>query len=559
MIAYTALLLFFIGIFSSVKVGVKMDKALAGVGFTSLFFVFMNFISSMSENIAHEFSFMWNTTQGQPLKFDIISNGYNYELVLPFFLITVLVIFNNLLFRYEEKRSYYAAVEIFNFIALIILITSSNFVQLLAALFVIDILSYFMIKDVDWCKRYVLINFLADMLLFTVLAIINCRVDSLDIQQIILYRQKGFYNTFVALSGLTAVFLKMGMFVFQIGIMGLKHIRFHRLQNILFLSSATASLVVLLKFNVLWRESQYFNDYFDFMAIASLIWAFCGSFITDNFKAKLIYWQMLFMALFLELLRYNGFIWERSFTEFLLEMYLLTSVLYLAHFYNNRSSKISEIANIRKAYDKKVFTVVVFLTLLIMAMANTLTTMYNRGNRYYIWAFGLMFVLSLGTTIKEIYLSKQNKIGIKQSYTSFKWLYVAELAILIAMLLYGIRIGEISVWGFTGAFLLICLFSPLNKIQRIAFLQEIREKDILGAVYRFLIKSVRRCGRMLWLIIDHLFMEKFVLKFVSLIAVSQLRLFRTVHNSRLWGGTTAVAVLALLLWLSFKNGGLNNG
>ena len=74
MIAYTVLLLFCIGIFSSIKVGVKVDKVLAFVTFASLFLVFANFCDGMLDAAEHSFSFMWNTSSGRDLKFEIISN-----------------------------------------------------------------------------------------------------------------------------------------------------------------------------------------------------------------------------------------------------------------------------------------------------------------------------------------------------------------------------------------------------------------------------------------------------------------------------------------------------
>ncbi|MBR1601368.1 MAG: hypothetical protein IJ677_07295 [Alphaproteobacteria bacterium] len=237
MIAYTTLLLFFIGIFSSIKVGAKVDKTLSFLTFASIFFVFAGFCDGMSSLSNHSFSFVWSANPGSSLKFDIISNYYNYWLIFPGFVLTLLSMLNCLFFRYEKQVSAYFSVLIFNLIALIILVTSNNFVQLLSALFVIDVLSVFMIKESDAYRRYVLLNILSDMVLFAVLAVINCRVASLDIRQIVLYRNIGMHQDFVALAGLTAVFAKFGFFLFQIGVIDLKKIRFHRILNVLFLSS----------------------------------------------------------------------------------------------------------------------------------------------------------------------------------------------------------------------------------------------------------------------------------------------------------------------------------
>ena len=90
MIAYTVFLLFIIGIFSSLKVGVKVDKVLAFVTFASLFLVFLNFCDNMMSAIEHSFTFEWSTSPGRDLKLEMLSNPATYGLVLPCFIITLL-------------------------------------------------------------------------------------------------------------------------------------------------------------------------------------------------------------------------------------------------------------------------------------------------------------------------------------------------------------------------------------------------------------------------------------------------------------------------------------
>ena len=393
MIAHTTLLLFFIGLFSSIKVGVKVDKALSFLTFASLFLLFINFFDNVNSVDEHVFSFIWNTASNNKLKFDIISNNYNYWLILPCFALTVLSAFNNVIFRYEERRSAYLAILIFNLIALIILITSNNFVQLLSAIFVIDILSIFMIKNVNAYRRYVLLNLLADIVLFTVLAIINCRVASLDIRQIVLYRNIGMHQDFVSIAGLTAVFAKLGFLWFQVGMVDLKKIRFHRMQNMLFLSSPLAAMIILLKFSALWRTSAYFTDYMDFVCTCAIVWGGFGGLLADNFKAKVIYWQMSSWAMFIELLRFHGFIWFSGFTFLFMEMYALVMIMYLFYYYNQRKELMSQIMDTPLIGKNKIICSWLILVITIGALANTLALLYNNMNRSYIWTFSIMFLL----------------------------------------------------------------------------------------------------------------------------------------------------------------------
>lgn len=549
MIAYTTLLLFFIGVFSSIKVGVKVDKTLSWLTFASLFLVFVGFGEGMNSVREHVFSFIWNTASGGNLKFDIVSNSYNYWLVLPCFILTMLSALNNFFFHYEERRSAYISVLTLNLVALIILITSNNFVQLLSALFVVDILSLFMIRDIRAYQRYVLLNMLADMILFTVVAVINCRVASLNLRQIILYRNNGMHQDFVALAGLTAVFAKFGFFLFQVGIMDLKKIRFHRMQNVLFMSSPLAAMILLLKFSALWRTSDYFTTYLDVMCIFTILWGGVGSLCADNFKSKVIYWQMSFWALFVELLRFHGFIWFSGFTFLLMEMYAITTALYLLYFYNNRRVSMIQIATIPLVNKKAVVCVLAIIIAVIAAMANTLTILYNNMNRYYIWTFVAVFMLSLSAVLKQLMVRRDIKIT-GFSVMPMKPLMFVELALLCSFLLQDWRYAEPSVWGAAIIFALLCAFNPLEKMSFLYKIKIMQNGDVLGRIYHILIKSLRLCGRIFWLLIDRLFMEKFVLAVLISGVGCTLRFFGKMHAGK-FGGIVAFVLLILLLWCSY--------
>ena len=559
MIAYAVLLLFCIGIFSSIKVGVKVDKVLAFITFASLFLVFANFCDGMYSAVEHSFSFMWNNEQGRDLKFDIISNPYNYALVLPCFLITLLGCLHNLLFRCEERKSAYSALLIFNLIALIILITSNNFVQLISALFIVDILALFMIKDIKAAQPYMLLNMVADMTLFSVLALINSRVDSLDIKEILRYRQIGFHADFAALAGLTAIFAKLGFAVFQIGNMALKDIRFHRMQNVLLLSSPMAALILLLKFNMLWRISDYFNLYADIACYTTLGWAFIGSITVNNFQAKVIYWQMAFWALMVELLRFYGFAWIPDFTYLLLEMYVFFSALYLLYFYNNRCRNVSQMMRLRLTHKKRLASVAFILLLVTAAMADTLAAMYNQANRYYIWIFAGLFLVSTAAVVGQIFFYKGKRYSGVQHDITFKWAVFGELLILCCGLLYKAQWQNTALWAAPLIFALLCI-CPL--LWQTAYFYKVRfwqKGEALNRIYLVVIKSVRLCGRVFWLLIDRLFLEKVVLETAMAVSHVCLRLFRKLHNKPVLGGLAVVSLLIGLLWYSYMAGGGFNG
>lgn len=551
MIIYTVLLLFIIGALSSIKTGVKVDKVLTFVSFTSIFIVFADFCESMIAGETHTFSFMWNTSQGQDIKFDIVSNPYNYALIMSCFAVTVLACLHNLLFRYEERRAAYNAILCFNLISLILLITSNNFVQLISALFITDILAMFLMKNNENCRLFGMMNMLADMLLFMVMAIINARVDSLDLEQVLLYRQIGVHTDWTAVVGLTAIFIKFGFFVFQRGMLELKDIRFHRIQNVLFLSSPFAALILLLKFNALWRVSAYFTLYLDIMCVATGLWAFCHSVWVNHFKAKAIYWMMAFWALMVELLRFSDFVWLPEYGKLILEMYVFMTALSLLYAYNNRRNLTTQMMQLRLTHKKRLASVLLIIMLMIMASAHTLSAIYNAENRFYIWGFAALLLLSVAVVIGQIYFYQGRRYAGMQNDIKFKWVAFIELMVLSIWLLRSVQIDDYAVWGSVILFTILVLL-PLQKMRVLYEVPLLQENRILDGTYRKIVRSLRTCGRLSGLLIDRVVLEKIMLPTAVAVSTVCIRMFRRLHSSPILGGLTVLCILGATLWYSYR-------
>ena len=555
MIAFTTLALLGIALLSSIGVGVKKDKLLSFFVFILLGGIFSQFCQAFLSGHEQTFSFLWNSSPSGDIKIDIISNAYHYNVIMPFFIMTLVAVAQNIIFRYEEGRSFYNAVLIFNLASLILMITSNNFVQLLCALFLIDILSMFLIKDSQAYRRYILLNMAADMMIFTVLAIINCRVDSLDIREILRYKQMGMHLDFITITGLSAIFMKMGFLGFHIGFSGLQNIRLHRLLSVLFLSSPIGALVLLMKFHVLWNSSAYFTPYLHCACILSIIGGFIGSLIYDNFKKKIICWQMMFWALVLELLCFQGFVWTVGNVYLLLQMFVLVWGWYLLYYHCRRQNSVMQWGQQKYSGQTVISIGLMLITLMIAAMSATLTVMYNRGNRYYIWFFAIAFVLSVATIISQIFINRKANLLLAHPNKPhpLSWLLIGGLS---AFILQPQFLNVAPVYGFTGAFVFLCRYSPLWRLQNIYHLHSLQNNDYVGMFYKYaLIKPLRWGGRFLWILVDHLFIERIITGFLLSIAQGGLRFFRRLHNNTTLGSTVIVTILVIMLWLSYIWGG----
>lgn len=553
MIAYTALLLFLIGVFCCAKATGKVDRVISLLSFAAACCIFALFFKGMMVGNEDVFSFVWNTSPSGDIKIDIISNPYNYGLIYPFFIITLLSLSINLFLPAERLRSLYTAVLLFNLVMVILMLTSNNFVQLLAALFITDILALFMIRDAIVGRKYVLMNIFADMLLFMVMAIINSRIKSLDIRQILRYNQIEFYPDFVTICGLTTVFIRFGFFAFHSGICALKETPLHRLLNILFLFSPLSALILLLKFHVVWQNSAYFLPYLNALCVLTIVWGFVESLIIDSYHEKTIYIQMMFWPLMVELLRFNGFVWNDYFTALVLGTYVVLVSLYMLNYYCGWRKKMSLISKTHAYNRSGIVSSMVPIFLSIMLMSDVLYRMYNNSNRYYIWLFAVLFVLSFGTLVKQVCFFRAKNSVTKALSVKFRTMI---FVILTALPLIWLSRDELMLLPIGCVILLFvgcCCLSPLSYCAVAYKYSWLQQSDVFGSFYETLVNSARLLGRFLVLLVDRLLIEKFLVKTTTSLVQAIIRLFRKISNS--WvAGLFVVLALFVLLLISFYLG-----
>ncbi len=555
MIALTALSLFIIGLLNCFKLSVKSDKLICGVSLFSLLGLIFWYASRMLNFKEQIFSYLWNSSPSGDIKIDILSNAYNCQLFLPFLIITFLAVCGNYCFRYEEKRCKYNALLLFNLIILLLMITSNNFVQLLSAVFLIDIFAVISARNTQTCKKFIMANLLADMVIFMLLALINGRIDSLDIRQVINYKNMGYHIDFITILGFTTILLKMGFFPFQISLTSLDELRFHRLINILCLFSPISALILLLKFHSLWSSSTYFLPYLDGIFPIVIVWSSICALLSDNFRRKIIYWQIMFFALLIELLRFHGFVWDVLISKLVLADYILLSGISLLYYQSGRKNNLSLIIN--NVYRNKagIFLAFFVISLAIFALIHNLEEIYNNRNRYYIWSYAALFLISFCEVLHQICLTTNGK----ELSNSVVWQKPLKLLFLILLTCTGITLltdlnfQSYVFWIMSAIFLTLTLTGINPHIRCIYRNKSLQNIDFFDYLYRtFFVKILQSSGRLLWLIIDWKLVEKLITGMVIGIWQTGLRIFRNLQVSIIWRCLfIIITILAALEFVPF--------
>lgn len=555
MIAFAAVWLFIIGLLNCFKLSVKTDKLVCGISLLSFFALIVWYASQMLDFKEQVFSYLWNSSPSGDIKIDILSNSYNCLLFYPFLIITFLAVCGNYFFRYEERRCKYNALLFFNLLALLLMITSNNFVQLLSAAFLIDIFAVISAKNTRVCKKFIMANLFADMLLFMLLALINGKIDSLDIRQVINYKNMGYHIDFITIIGFTTLMIKMGFFPFQISLTELSKLHFHRLNNILYLFSPVSALILLLKFNSLWSSSAYFLPYIDTIVPVVIVWSAVCALFSDNFRRKAVYWQIMFFALLLELLRFHGFVWNIQISKLMLAEYVLFNGIYLVYYHCGRKDSLSLIINNTYQTKKGLYSALIIVSLAIFALIQNLEDIYNNRNRYYIWTYAILFLISFCETLHQIYLSRKTK-ELTSSNIKPKSLQLPLLSLLvttIAILMMDANFNSYVLWGMFSAFLALILVGISPYIRLIYQNNLIQNSDFFGYVYgSVLSKILQGGGRLLWLLIDWKFVERLIIGTAIGVLQTGLRIFRSLQTNIIWHCLfIIITILAALHFVPF--------
>ncbi len=558
MIADTIFLLFVVVVFSSFKIGVKTDKIFSWLTFLFLGGIFGNFYQYQNKFQESVFSFVWNSSPSGNITVDVISNPYNYYLVLPFLFMTLLSVGYNAVFRYEERRNAYNAFVLFNLILLILMITSNNLVQLISGVFVVDIMALLMIKDVEKSKLHATLNLIADMLLFTVLAVINCQLESLDLRQIVKYNRIGYHQDFVAVAGLIAVFIKLGIVPFHEGLLKLKDIRFHRLQNVLFLTSSVSALILLQKFCYLWQNSQLFLPVLHVGCFIGICWGGICFWCAENLKVKVIYMQMLFWPILILLWADNQFAWSEFFTTLLICQYLGVCLLYFLYYKANRCASLLKIKDSGLVLGMGGWSVLILYFVVFFAESQNIWLLQKKNDGIVLFGY-FLFSLTMAqifhqfcffakkTEIKQVYHQSKN-LFVFLTGLAIVWVYKNEANIMLLVQNVESYL-PVALWA-------VMVFLPIPEFMyKIYNNKNVQNISVFNKIYNTLIaEPILWCGRILAVLIDRMLIEKMIVGATSLCLKSAIRLFRNIHYNRLWGGLAMILLLFVLLAVSYYNG-----
>ncbi len=501
------------------------------------------------------YSILWDSTRSGDVSLSINSDLAVYTQVFPFFAISLIALFNNFLFRYETKKKNLAVFIILNFISLVMLITSQNFIQLITFVFIIDMLSQFLIRDINAGRRYAMYNLTADMGLFLAFAVLRGNMLNLNLSA--LGESVVPFHNFVAVVILLSLCIKFGFFIFHSFLLDLKSAKFHRFFLVFYLSSPMTALILTAKLLPVLRQFEPLYLIINIIIALSLIWGTIGAILIRDLKEKTVYLNMMLFSLLFKLLTYPDFIWDESFSCIIIAAFMFNLCLYYIHYFWFRETNALIVNKVHYVNPLPLYLLLA-IWMALWAVVAMLLFAYTDRYTAFIMTFMVLFSLA-GAWVFIQALQSDNIIKSLRTDYDHRPLWILAAVLTSGM---GIMFWQNLYWYAAlpalALFLMFFILSPIGFILNTNTTSlKWQHADVFKNIYdKILARPLQIIGKSLTIFVDFMFFEKTLILIINTFSGLTVRIFRRISRENALRYLLSVLITVFLLFW-FLTRGLN--
>lgn len=494
--------------------------------------------------INETFAFHWIDTSLMRVDLNLNTDAAVYNLTAPLVWLTGISVFYNTFYKAETDRLRLNGLLFLNLAVVILVICAQNFMQLLTAVCIADILCLFMINDIDGKRHYVFYNLLADMGLFTMFALVWKQTGSISLS--VLSGSHKFWQYPELICGLLlfCVFIKSGMFLFHGALLNLTGLSFNRILSVSYCSTPLIGILLLIKAYPLLDCAAHVPDILALFGGLTLLWSFIGAISIDNLKDKALYFNLMFYALMIGLLS-RGLNFMLSLFPELLFAGVLLNILWLMTAVS--ASNELFVSNMG-AFSRSLKMFFALTLLLVFALVQGLIKTVTLQNEPWIMFFAVAQLTALAQVLYQIFLGRTN--ADERVWAFLKnppVFFLLPFGAAVIFLIWKNGFYSAGVWCAYAAFLLVLIAAPLRWFRKLYDSEIIQEADWFDDMYKMLlIAPVKILGRILWLTIDFLIIERTIVSSLSGATMLLVRILDKMHTGT-WGGSLLYVSAGLLI------------
>lgn len=549
MIIKIFLLLIAGGCASALFHGKKLSKFLSLVLAAVSLVLLVNLYQNWQLGFTDKFTYDWVYSQYYPVKINLFSTSAHYALIFPFFIIAVISMLFNSFFPQEEKSLRINGLTSLSLAALILLICSENVIQLLVSACVIDIFGFYMINDSASRRKYIFYNLIADMGLFMLFALIWGYINSIQLTDFGKYAKLGAHKDLVCILLLLCLFIKSGLFMFQTPLMDWKTLEMNRISLLSYLSTPVVGLIILSKTQALLPLSDYSQPLLHFFAAASIAWGVLGILFMDELRQKAIYFNMMLYGLLYGLFAAGFLPSVPLFASLVLCGFLLNVCWLMVAIGSSNETYVSAMGGFLKGL-KLTFAITLVVVVAYLQVLLELAITYP----YWACFFGGALLIGVSYVMHQIYLGRSHADERVLALLKNPFIVYGSITLGVAVtILYDNRPYSMALAVAFASTLLLVYLSPLRALSRVYDNEYIQSTNWFSDFYRlFLIGPVKILGRVLWLTIDFLIIERTVINSLHKVVMILINVFRNLHADSRWAYPFFLLAGGIMAYFSYN-------
>ena len=461
---------------------------------------------------------------------NLSSNIRNYTTLLPFFIMTIISLLHTYFVAQEERRGRLSSFMLISLAFLMIPICNDNLLLLIVGCSLCGIVGIYIVNDFAGKKNYVFYTLVADMSLFASMGIIYSHTQSLDLS--IIHNSISSYQhlelvTFLLLIGIA---IKSGLFLFHQQIFSYSDLTYNRLLFLSYCVAPACGLILFLQTSSLFYASTISQHILLILSVGSMIYGLVGALLYDNLKEKSLSLNMLFWGFLYSQAILSKTSIIQSQWELLVLFYALNLLLSAISQSCSEEIYISRLGGLRRKLPLLLFIGILLSFAIIQRL------IVNTDN-YQNW-------ILLGAIVIIIsYLLRQIFFGISETDDKV-WAFMKHPPLILILVLCVLPSTFIYLNNYYSWQLILCeaillflvVVYPLRSLQQIYEEDNIQLSNFFERLYEVvLLAPLNILGRVLWLTVDFLLIERTILSSISHVRNVLINLSGRMHSCRLIG------------------------
>ena len=480
---------------------------------------------------------------------DLSSSANHYTLIRPFFLMMFFSLLHTYYTPLEERRGRLSSLILVVMAFLILLVCADNLLMLVVSASLCGIGGIYIVNDFSGKKTYVFYTLVADMSLFAAMSIIYSATSSVDLSALSSFAEHHKYRDLAALLMLLGIAVKSGLFLFHKQIFSYADLSFNRLIFLSYCVSPACGLIIFYKTSSLLYASDVSQMMLLSLSILSMIYGLGGALVYDSLKEKALSINMLLWgSLFTQALLYHSDIFP--FGGLLIVLFYLLNFL-LAEVYLAGSEEVY-VSRLGGTWKKLPLLLLAFVALSLAVLHILLT---KSSAEFSIWQIDIVIVMVLCSyLIHQIFFGDNacdEKVWAFMKHPPF----LLQLPVFIGVG-YSFYYSTVLSWMMLlvgSGFLLLIFAHPLRKLACLYERDELQLNEFFERFYEIiLLAPLNIMGRVLWLTVDFLLIERTILSSFAHTRNALINLSSRMHSCRLIGYILTTLLGIILMFIFWK-------